>query len=132
MGDVGSGYLGYVIAVLALAAARESPVGVLVWLILGAFFFVDATVTLVRRLGRGERVHAAHRSHAYQWLARRWHSHLRVTSTVLVINILWLLPCAAYAACNPEQAGWMALIAFGPLICFCIAAGAGRREMPTS
>ena len=35
-------------------------------------FFVDATVTLVRRGLRGERVHEAHRPHAYQWLARRW------------------------------------------------------------
>jgi len=29
---------------------------------------VDATVTLLKRLLRGERVYEAHRSHAYQWL----------------------------------------------------------------
>ena len=42
MGDVGSGYLGYVIAVLVLAAAAEHPVMIPVWLVLGALFFVDA------------------------------------------------------------------------------------------
>jgi Fuc2NAc and GlcNAc transferase len=131
MGDVGSGYLGYVIAVLALAAARESPVAVFVWLILGAVFFVDATVTLIRRLGRGERIHAAHRSHAYQWLARRWRSHLKVTSGVLFINIVWVLPCAVYGARHPERTGWMVLIVFLPLIGACVAAGSGRRETPT-
>lgn len=71
MGDAGSGYIGYAMAVLALAATRESP-GLWVWLILGGVFFVDATTTLPRRLMRGEQPHTAHRCHAYQWLARRW------------------------------------------------------------
>src|SRR5262249_277790 len=82
VGDVGSGYLGYVIAVLALASARTDPVALWAWLILGGVFFVDATMTLARRCLRGERVLEAHRSHAYQWLARRWGSHSKVTGTM--------------------------------------------------
>ena len=130
MGDVGSGYLGYVIAVLALAAARDNPIAVLVWLILGAVFFVDATVTLIRRLARGERVQAAHRSHAYQWLARRWKSHLRVTVAVTIINLLWVLPCACFATLHPGSAVWIVLVALAPLVVLALASGAGRREMP--
>jgi Fuc2NAc and GlcNAc transferase len=65
MGDAGSGYLGFVLAVLALGSSRESPKLMVTWLILGGLFFVDATVTLLRRLARGERVYQAHRSHAY-------------------------------------------------------------------
>ena len=72
LGDAGSGYLGYVTAVLALASARGNSDAIWVWLILGGVFFVDATVTLVRRVLRGEHVHEAHRTHSYQWLARRW------------------------------------------------------------
>jgi Fuc2NAc and GlcNAc transferase len=132
MGDVGSGYLGYVIAVLAVASARENPVALLVWLILGAVFFVDATVTLARRLARGERVHAAHRSHAYQWLARRWRSHRRVTVAVMLINLLWVLPCAWYATLHSGSAVWMVLVAFGPLVAVSVVAGSGRRETPTT
>src|SRR5947207_2584935 len=86
MGDVGSGYLGYVIAAPALAATRENPVALWAWLILGGVFFVDATVILLRRVARGERVYQAHRSHAYQWLARRWGSHGQVTCAVLIVN----------------------------------------------
>lgn len=56
-GDVGSGYLGYAIAVLALAAARQNPIALWMWLILGGVFFVDATATLVRRLLKGEPMH---------------------------------------------------------------------------
>ena len=128
MGDVGSGYVGYVLAVLALASAHEHAASVWVWLILGGVFFVDATATLMRRLIRGERVHEAHRSHAYQWLARRWGSHLRVTLAALMLNVLWLLPCAIYAALHPADALSAAAVALAPLAVMALIAGSGRRE----
>ena len=127
MGDVGSGFLGYVIAVLALAAARIDPVALWIWLILGGVFFVDATVTLLRRLLRGERVYEAHRSHAYQWLARRWGSHAKVTCAVLIVNVLWLLPCAVFAMRRPSLAAATVIFAFAPLVLLAIATS-GRRE----
>jgi Fuc2NAc and GlcNAc transferase len=128
MGDVGSGYLGFVISVLALAASQRNPAGAWVWLILGGVFSVDATVTLVRRIARGDRVYEAHRTHAYQWLARRWKSHKRVTVTVTAINLLWLLPCAYFSVLNSRFAAWAALVALTPLVIAAIAAGAGRHE----
>jgi Fuc2NAc and GlcNAc transferase len=128
MGDVGSGYLGYVIGVLALAAAREDPTALWVWLILGGVFFVDATVTLIRRVLRRDRVYEAHRSHAYQWLARRWKSHKSVTIAAIGVNVLWLLPCAWFAARNPTLAVWMVVAALAPVALLAILAGAGRRE----
>jgi Fuc2NAc and GlcNAc transferase len=82
LGDVDSGCLGYVIAVFALAAAGTHPSALRVWLILGGVFFVDVTVTLLRRWLRGERMFEAHRFHAHQWLARRWNSHGKVTMGV--------------------------------------------------
>ena len=128
MGDVGSGYLGYPIAVIALAATHGDATAVWIWLILGGVFFVDATLTLVRRALRRERLHEAHRSHAYQWLARRWGSHRRVTLGVLALNLLWLLPCAAIAALYPADAVWVALGALSPLAAAALAAGSGRGE----
>jgi Fuc2NAc and GlcNAc transferase len=126
MGDVGSGYLGYVIAVLALAATRENPVALWTWLILGGVFFVDATVTLVRRLIHGDRIYEAHRSHAYQWLARRWGSHAKVTCAVLAVNVLWLLPCAVFATRRPSLAAATVVFALAPLVLLAIATS-GRR-----
>jgi Fuc2NAc and GlcNAc transferase len=128
MGDVGSGYLGYVIGVLALGAARENATSIYVWLILGATFFVDATVTLVSRLVRGERVYEAHRSHAYQRLSRRLRSHRFVTTSVLLLNVLWLLPMAFVALANPIYSAWLVVVALAPLIIGVAAAGAGRRD----
>jgi Fuc2NAc and GlcNAc transferase len=128
LGDVGSGYLGYVIVVLAIAAARDNPVALWIWLILGGAFFVDATVTLVRRTLRNERVHQAHRSHAYQWLARRWGGHGRVTLAVLAVNVLWLLPWAALAAQRPAYAAADVIPALVPVAVLAVACGSGRRE----
>jgi Fuc2NAc and GlcNAc transferase len=128
MGDVGSGYLGYVLAILALAATIRDPVAVWVWLILGGAFFVDATVTLARRTIRGDRLYEAHRSHAYQWLARRWGSHLPVTVTLLALNLLWLFPAAWLAERYPALALWILIAAYLPLIVLALVAGAGRPE----
>jgi Fuc2NAc and GlcNAc transferase len=128
LGDVGSGYLGYVIAILALASGRSDPVAIWIWLILGGVFFVDATTTLIRRWLRGERVSEAHRSHAYQWLARNWGSHSKVTGTVLAINLVWLLPWSVLAVKFPAYAVVSLICAFAPLALLALLAGAGRQE----
>jgi Fuc2NAc and GlcNAc transferase len=130
MGDVGSGFVGYLLGCMVLAAMRTSDVALWIWLTLGAVFVIDTTVTLARRLGRGERVHEAHRSHAYQWLARRWHSHRRTTLAVWAVNIAWLLPCAYLEAAHPRYAAALTLAAWLPLTALALAAGAGRSERP--
>jgi Fuc2NAc and GlcNAc transferase len=126
LGDVGSGYLGYAIGLIALAAAKHGELQVIPSLLLGGVFFVDATLTLVRRLARGEPAHQAHRTHAYQWLAVRWASHVRVTLLVFGVNVLWLLPLACWAALHEEHALWT-LFALAPLALACLLIGSGRR-----
>jgi len=133
MGDVGSGYLGYSIAVLALASGYENPVLPYVWITLGGVFFVDATVTLGRRLLRLERIDQAHRTHAYQWVARSWRSHGRVTLAVVAIDVIWLLPCAWLELSIPGYAARLTGLAMVPLAIIALWAGAGRSEStPTS
>lgn len=126
MGDVGSGFLGFVIAVLATAAARESSAALVVWMILGAVFFADATTTLLRRLFRGERPHQAHRSHAYQRLARQWGSHRRITLVILAVNVFILLPCALVVVVYTNLAWWVLLFVLLSIGTLVLKAGAGR------
>jgi Fuc2NAc and GlcNAc transferase len=126
MGDVGSGYLGYAIAVLALDAAQRDSAAIWWWLICGGVFFVDATITLIRRGLRRERVLEAHRTHAYQWLARRWGNHARVTLAVMAANLFWLAPWAFAAAAYPYLAAYFTVAALAPLIFVALWAGAGR------
>jgi Fuc2NAc and GlcNAc transferase len=132
MGDVGSGYIGYVIAILAIGAARENAVALPVWLILGGVFFADATVTVARRMAHGERVDEPHRSHAYQWLSRRWESHLRVTMATVLVNVCWLLPWALFATLVPACAGWSVVCSLVPVAVVALVAGAGRPESAAS
>jgi UDP-GlcNAc:undecaprenyl-phosphate GlcNAc-1-phosphate transferase len=72
MGDVGSQFLGFVMAVLAVAAARFDTAQLsflIVPLLLFGLLF-DAAFTLARRALRGERLAAAHRTHLYQMAQR--------------------------------------------------------------
>ncbi|HEY0920853.1 hypothetical protein [Devosia sp.] len=125
MGDVGSTWLGFVLAALALLTVSWGWLSAWQWLILGAAFLTDASVTLGRRLLRRERVFEAHRRHAYQALARRWRSHRRVTLLFIAIDVAWLLPLAAWAG----GAGWpAAALAYAPLVALALLAGAGAPE----
>jgi Fuc2NAc and GlcNAc transferase len=128
LGDVGSGFLGFFTAVLALLSSQTDPAGPFIWLILGGAFFVDATVTLVRRIARREVFHQAHRTHAYQWLSRRWGAHRPVTQSVLAVNLFWLLPIALLAEWLPRLAIWLAIAALLPLVLLAVVSGAGRPE----
>jgi len=128
MGDVGSGFLGFLLGTLGLWAVRETPLNLWVPLILLALFVTDATVTLLRRVARGERWYQAHRSHAYQRLSRRWGSHQSVTLTALSINVAWLLPLAILAALRGDLGGVAAIVAYFPLVLGAIIAGAGMPD----
>ena len=97
MGDVGSGLLGFVFAMLALASERQAGPAVLLWVLLLGVFVVDATITLARRVLHGERWYDAHRRHAYQRLVQSGRSHLVVTVGVAILDAA-LGAAALYAA----------------------------------
>jgi UDP-GlcNAc:undecaprenyl-phosphate GlcNAc-1-phosphate transferase len=72
MGDVGSQFCGFVLAVLAVVASRFDGIELsflIVPMLLSGVLF-DVGFTLVRRLLVGERVTEAHRGHLYQVAAR--------------------------------------------------------------
>ena len=80
LGDVGSVPLGYVLGWLLLAAAAAGN-----WaaaLILPLYYLADATLTLLRRLLRGERVWRAHREHFYQRATQAGRSHATVVGLI--------------------------------------------------
>lgn len=94
MGDGGSGFLGLMLASLMLLDAASAPQFLWAWLVMLGVFVVDATWTLLNRYRLKCRLSEAHRTHAFQYAARRWQSHRNVTLTVLLINSLWLAPIA--------------------------------------
>ncbi|WP_430456085.1 MraY family glycosyltransferase [Rheinheimera sp.] len=115
MGDAGSGFLGLILAAIMLHATQAAPQ--LFWsgVILYGYFIVDATYTLIRRLLNGKKLYEAHRSHAYQIASRRWSSHKKVTLSVQLLNLCWLLPLAALVAYRQLDGLVAVLLAYVPL-----------------
>ena len=116
MGDAGSGFLGITLGVLSLQAAWIEPKWLWVWAILLGVFVVDASVTLILRLRKGQKPHEAHRSHAYQHAARQVGSHLPVTVTIGVINLVWLWPIGWLVARGSLDGLIGCGVAYAPLV----------------
>lgn len=91
LGDAGSVPLGYVLGFLLLELAVRG------WwraaLILPLYFLADASLTLLRRLLRGERVWQAHREHFYQQAVQRGLGHDAVVLRMIAADAI-LIGCA--------------------------------------
>jgi len=92
MGDAGSISLGFAAAALGAIGALESLWPPWFPLLVFSPFCVDASVTLARRMWRGERFWQAHREHYYQRLIRMGWSHRR---TALFAYALMFGACAS-------------------------------------
>jgi UDP-N-acetylmuramyl pentapeptide phosphotransferase/UDP-N-acetylglucosamine-1-phosphate transferase len=100
LGDVGSVPLGYLSGFLLLGLAARGHWTIA--LILPLYFLADATITLLGRLMRGERIWQAHRQHFYQQAVRDGLGHSAVVKRVIVADSL-LIGCG-WAAENGGRA----------------------------
>lgn len=131
MGDVGSGFLGFIICACLMTTSLQGTLPIEVLPILGGVFIVDATTTLIRRVLQGDRWLEPHRTHAYQRMARRLGRHRPVTLMVVVINVMWLFPWAFATTRFPDSGRFCVVAALLPLAILSIFVGAGRREAET-
>jgi len=125
MGDVGSQFCGFILAMLGVAASRFGAVEmsfVLVPLLLSGVLF-DVAFTLLRRLLAGERLTEAHRGHLYQV------AHRSGIAATLIAPVHWGfavfggLVCVIFMAAPPPlkplvllaplpvQLAWLAYVA---------------------
>ena len=130
MGDAGSGFLGIVLGLMSIQAGWISPQLFWSWLCLLGVFIVDASWTLLQRYRRGEKLHEAHRSHAYQFAARHYGSHKPVTLFVGTVNLLWLLPLALLVGLGFLNGIVGVAISYLPLIVLAVIFHAGSPEKP--
>lgn len=87
MGDVGSTLLGFTIGVFAVYYQNNGTSSIFIWLILSSLFWYDATITLYRRLRRGEKISIAHKKHAYQRMVQSGWSHQQTVFWAQILNL---------------------------------------------
>jgi len=113
LGDVGSIPLGYLTGWLLLGMAGEGR-----WapaLILPLYYLVDATVTLLRRAARFEKIWHAHREHFYQRAVQAGLGHAAVVLRILAANVV-LIGLAVLGLEWPWVAAVLAFLVVGGLL----------------
>ncbi len=112
MGDAGSVPIGFLASVLSLLGWRDGNWPL--WFPAAVFspFIVDATVTLLKRAGAGERVWEAHNKHYYQRLVRMDWGHRK---TALAEYAL-MLGCGATALWALREPPYLQLCALVGLV----------------
>jgi UDP-N-acetylmuramyl pentapeptide phosphotransferase/UDP-N-acetylglucosamine-1-phosphate transferase len=85
LGDVGSLPIGLLLFWLLLQLAGSGHLAAAV--LLPLYYVADATITLLRRLARGERITEAHRSHFYQLAVIRGLPVMTVVRWVCAVNV---------------------------------------------
>ncbi|AOS44998.1 putative undecaprenyl-phosphate N-acetylglucosaminyl 1-phosphate transferase [Lacunisphaera limnophila] len=123
MGDAGSAFIGYILVAAMVDSCRQNGDLVWIWLICTGFYLCDTTITTSTRALRTPRFWEGHRSHAYQNLARVWHSHAKVLGLAQIINLLWLLPWVVVAMKLPGSGPLITLVALLPLAVFSLKFG---------
>lgn len=86
MGDVGSAPIGFIFSVLILSDAGTAHLSA--WLILLSLFWFDATITLIRRMKKGENLAQAHKKHVYQRVTQLGFGHDKVVMMAMLLNII--------------------------------------------
>jgi UDP-N-acetylmuramyl pentapeptide phosphotransferase/UDP-N-acetylglucosamine-1-phosphate transferase len=130
LGDVGSLPIGLLVAWMLYRLALDG--GLAAALLLPLYYLADATITLLRRLMRGERVWEAHRTHFYQQATDRGLPVVRIAAHVLTVNVALAGLAGATLAWRSLPAQLAALALGGILVALVLArfAAPGGRRLP--
>ena len=118
MGDVGSQFCGFVLAVLAVVASRfeaDELSFLLVPMLLSGVLF-DVAFTLVRRLLAGETITQAHRGHLYQVAVRAGVAAWKVTLIHAAFVVFGGLVALVFLAASGMVKPWVPLLTLVPQI----------------
>ena len=96
LGDAGSTTLGFLAAGLGVIGWRSGTWALGVPLLIFSPFIVDASVTLMKRMARGEKFWQAHRSHYYQRLVLSGWSHRKTAVAEYGVMIICGLCALAF------------------------------------
>ncbi|MBD1411381.1 glycosyltransferase family 4 protein [Burkholderia contaminans] len=117
LGDAGSIPLGFLAGALGYWGWRGGVWPIWFPALVFAPFIADASVTLLRRLLRGEKFWQAHREHYYQRMVRAGVGHRRTALYWYLIMLAGII-VAVWAKDRPELQQWLSFFAwYGVLAC---------------
>lgn len=125
LGDVGSLPLGLLIGWLLLLLAGNGHLAAA--LLLPLYYVADATVTLLRRLARGERIWQAHRTHFYQRATDHGRSVPSIVRGVFLVNIV-LVGLAVLSVLAEMRGARFGSLACGVILVAAFLAWLSRRK----
>jgi len=114
LGDVGSLPIGLLLFWLLLQLAGSGHLAAA--LLLPLYYVADTTITLLRRIVRGERITEAHRTHFYQLAVVRGFSVMTVVQSVFAVNMALAVLAALSIRVSSVAFDLSALLAGGSLV----------------
>ncbi len=112
MGDVFSGVLGVGFAVLLLLGWANYQLNPVLLSLVLASFVVDASLTLIVRIFKGQQWYTAHREHVYQQLVSVASGHVGTWFIFQALNCLIVLPAVWLAETGRVSVYWVALVVY--------------------
>ena len=111
MGDAGSIPLGFLAAAMGLWGWQQAHWPGWFPLLVFSPFIVDASVTLLKRLLRGEKIWLAHREHYYQRLVQIGWGHRNV-ALIFYVLMFAVGISAVFGIHQPENFAWQLILAW--------------------
>ncbi len=123
LGDVGSLPIGLLLGWLLLLVAAGGHLVAAITMPL--YYLADATITLMRRLARGDPIWQAHRTHFYQVATDRGFSVMQVVVWVFIVNV-GLSALALMTVIAPGKFSDVAALLGGVVLVICLLVAFAR------
>lgn len=108
MGDAGSTFLGFLSGAIGLAGWQKGLWSLWTPLLIFSPFIADTTMTLMKRLFRGEKIWKAHREHYYQRLIQMGYGHKKTA----ILEYFFMVSTGIFGCFLPRDASKWYVIAF--------------------
>lgn len=126
LGDVGSLPIGLLVGWCLLQLAGSGHLAAA--LLLPLYYLADATITLLKRLARGEAIWIAHRSHFYQQATGNGFSVMQVVTEVFILNIVLAVLAALTILLKSPYVQGMALVLGSGCVALVLSRFSRQRE----
>tara|TARA_X000000368_G_C23015430_1_gene705483 strand:+ start:71 stop:1075 length:1005 start_codon:yes stop_codon:yes gene_type:complete len=118
MGDAGSLFLGFMLCFIAIETIYNESLSILYWSILLSYCLTETTLTTLYRILYIDKWYKAHRSHAYQNLARISNNHWKITVLILLYHLIWLFPLAYLSIFSTINSLYLIILSIIPTLIF--------------